>query len=814
MIMKRLLLLIIVLSLFGLAIPAQDKKGEKKDSVSYSTGPGVFEWDPFLMEFAPGSYFYPFFIENYVPDATFLIEENNGFSLVDNPRVYFEGDSFVNFNWFYNGININSALSEGSPAVQLPFSAVNRYRMQGESPAFKDYGLNMISDFSKGSGSRGTASTVFTDLGNYWMTFMIQPDHPKTRADLLYNERRKIDSNLFLDYRFDKSSRRSHLMFAVTYFDIRRQFNDFNEFDATFREDAGLLLLNARFKKRLNNGYIDLFGVYNYRDRGNRQAELGALPQETAAKEGGSLLAGVTFKKGNLGLTLSLLLENEKLSPFETGFSKDLMDNDGDLTYPYGRTGEFRYGEFNGSILNANLSLPVTTRLFNRPFSLHGYADLRYASIKGNETGRGHNALFFGQTPYQVVKWESPGMAYEYGNTNLQAKAGVNMRADLSERMSLLANVLVNVSRLSFDFSGNNLEFVTPGFDVGVVFQLSKRKQSSLLFSYGRLPYHIRENANFFLERGRPSGTIHYWDDPNGDSLYQTGEEGPIAGSTGGGYHFLDENISAPIKERLMLNFSTRISKNFLLNIKAIYKKIKNNLRVRFDREYGFYEPHEGYDFYFFNEPYRDYYLGSGGYEKDPFYAQFHFNFKGRRGNRWFYSFSFMAHMGMGVTAFGNGPASNDIGILDESQANPNSWINGFGRLDGDRGFVAKSYLGYYLAKNLFLSVSFKYRDGNPFAFFNNLSRHGQRIIYYATIKAENEKGVKGGPREDYVADVSVRLRYGFKLFNRDAFISVSFFNLLDFGAELSEYVFSGGTRDAMELQAPRSLRLTFGWRF
>jgi len=168
----------------------------------------------------------------------------------------------------------------------------------------------------------------------------------------------------------------------------------------------------------------------------------------------------------------------------------------------------------------------------------------------------------------------------------------------------------------------------------------------------------------------------------------------------------------------------------------------------------------------------------------------------------------------MGVTAFGNGPGSNDIGILDENQANPNSWINGYGRLDGDRGFVAKSYFGFYIAKNLFMGMSLKYRDGNPFAFFNTLYLHGQRVIYYQTIKAENEKGVKGGPREDYVGDLSMNLNYRFFLFNNEASLNLAIFNILDIGTELSEYVFSGGTRDAMEMQIPRSIRLTLQYRF
>ena len=265
-----------------------------------------------------------------------------------------------------------------------------------------------------------------------------------------------------------------------------------------------------------------------------------------------------------------------------------------------------------------------------------------------------------------------------------------------------------------------------------------------------------------------------------------------------------------------MLHFTTPLSKRWVLNIKGIYKRIKNHFRISFDNveDYGFFEPHGGYDIFFFDQPFKDYYLTNNDLEKNPFYAQIHFNVKGEKKGKWFFSFTFMAHMGMGDTAFGNGPGSNDIGILHESQANPNSWINGFGRLDGDRGFVAKCYFGRYLAKKLFIAFSLKYRDGNPFAFLNTISRHHQRVIYYKTIKAEDQKGVKGGPREDYMADVSVKLSYHFKLFNRDAVASLSFFNVLDFGAELSEYVFSGGLRHAVELQIPRSIRFTLGWKF
>lgn len=783
-------------------------KGFSADS-SDSNGPEAVVFDQFLISHLPGGYFYPFLIENYIPDATLLIEENNGFSLIDNPRVYFEGDSFVNFNWFYNGVNINSALNDGSPGVLLPFSSVTSYRFQGESPLFNDYGMNFLSEIPQESFSSVRASSVYTDLGGYWLTFMIQPDHPKTRADRLYSSRRKIKNNYFLDYTLNKKFTDSHLSVAFSYFDIQRQFNDFNTYDAIYNEDGKLFLMNTQFRKNLKNGYYDLFGIFNYLDRSNQQSEIGNLPQETIEKKRYALLTGVNLEKKKLVLKLSFLFEKEILNPFEANFSKDLIDNDGDGLYPFGDTGEIKTGDFSSTTVNFNMKYPITNPQSKRSISIDTFADVRYSTLMGDETIHENNAISFDQTPYLVALWNKSN---KYRNTNMNARIGMNIGADISKDVSLLAKLFLAYDSLNFDNNSNNLSFVTPAFDIG--FLLFKSRRTRLLFSIGILPYDIRENVNFFLESERPNGSLHWWHDTNHDSSYQPGEEGDVFGYTGGRYHFVDENISAPHKERLLLHFCTPISKHFVLNIKGIYKTIKNRFRVRFNREYGFYETHENEEIYFFDQPFKDYYLSNAGYEKDPFYAQLLLNLQGRRHDKWFFSFSFLAHMGMGDTARGNGPGSSDIGILDETQANPNSWINGFGRVDGDRGFVAKSYFGYYLSKKLFLAVSLKYRDGNPFAFLNTISAYNQRIIYYSTIKAENEKGVKGGPREDYVADVSVKLSYYFKLFNREAVIGISFFNILDFGAELSEYVFSGGVRDAVELQIPRSIRLTLGWRF
>jgi hypothetical protein len=250
------------------------------------------------------------------------------------------------------------------------------------------------------------------------------------------------------------------------------------------------------------------------------------------------------------------------------------------------------------------------------------------------------------------------------------------------------------------------------------------------------------------------------------------------------------------------------------LGAKAIYKTIRNNLQVRYAEHYGFYEEVQGQRLFFFDRPYQEFVLeNKHNRDMDPIYRGIRLSIVGHRENVWRFSFSFLANIGMGQTAFGNGASSNDFALLAESQANPNSWINGYGRVDGDRGYVAKCHYGRYLTPDLYLGLSFKYRDGTPFAFINTVERHDQIVLTYDTIKAEDEKGVKGGPREDYVSDVSLQLTYDFSLFDKEAQLSLSIFNLFDAGSELSEYVFSGGERDSVELQIPRSLRLTFGWR-
>ncbi|MDP2915844.1 MAG: hypothetical protein Q8O91_10380 [Candidatus Aminicenantes bacterium] len=764
-----------------------------------------FSFSSFLTRLLPGAAFYPTFLENYAPDATFLIEESNGFSLIDPPRVYYEGDPYNQFNWYYEGFKINSALDDGSPGVLLPFSAAPRFELRGETPIARDQGFHFLSGSWDRSFSRIRFSTAGSGLGGTipWAKTFVNPHATGAKRNaVLYSERRKILSDYDLDFFYFIKGKSSALSFALTAFDERRQFNDFNALNRTFRERGKGLLLSAAYERRFKEGSLFLTGAYNGISRNHDLAELGRYPQETRPKERQSLFAGLRLKQKLWSVDLSFLRENEDLTPTAPNFLKDLKDNDGEGLFPFEKS-----GSFTADIYRLNLNAILLSSENGRKTGIDLFSEAKLTVLDGKERAADFNPLSFDKTPELVILW-SQGQPYR--NTNLEFKAGALLSLKLGTRAALNAKILLQHSQARFQDGMNNLSFTVPGFDLGLVLF----KNPEILISYEQMPYELRENVNFFLETRRPWGTIYHWNDLNGDLLYQAGEEGSVSGYTGGRFHSPAADLKIPIKRRILASLTATLSKAFSLSLKGLFKMIDDNTWVRFKEDYGFYEEVDSVNLFFYDAPYRDYVLANDTFSKKPFYAQFLFQINSRENMTWFFSFSFLAHIGMGRTAFGNGAGANDIGILSESQADPNTLINAFGRLDGDRAFLGKIFFGFFVAKDLSLGVDLKYRDGTPFAFIQTVRRYDQRVFYYKTIKAENELGIKGGPRKDFLSDVSVQLRYEFRLFRWQVEADLSVFNLLDFGSELSESVFSGGWRYANELQIPRSFRFGLAVEF
>jgi len=785
-----LMLLLTMLAGFGLGA---DPTGELDCSFS-----------SFYRLWLPGGEFFPSFLENYFPDTVLLMEESGGFSLSDHPRVYYEGDSQVFFNWYYRGIRLNSLLYPGSTAVVLPLGFTDHLSLQTETPLARRYGLRFDHSGEKKPGIRLRLISAFPNLGSYSsLGPVFHTNHAQNRDDMLYETRRKYLHNHIIDLSLDRSLG-DHMRFSLagSYYRAGRQFNDFNPGKKTFEEDAGLLMLGARLQKR-GPGILnwEAFTLLNARSRSHQDAELGRVPQETGEVEGISSVIGGSFRFPGFVLRGAVTWEWENIGSAYPDYSKDLMDNDGEGIGIENRLGDFAAVTLQGDVESTGFFPGRQDRFWMAP-----YCSVSWGSIQGNEWSHHHHCLFFDQEPVRLLRWEDPGERYR--NHNLWLSLGTRLKWSISEQVEGWGRLFFDYQGLSFQENRNNFSDRSLGFDAGLL--LFKKKRTRLLLAYGFLPYRLQGNVNFFLETNRPSGTYYQWTDQNANGSCDPGEEGEPLGFTGGRYHQLDPDLKVPVRHRFLLSLNSRLGPLWQFRLKGIYKGIAHSLRVRFTEEYGGYRPVEGRDVYFYDQPFRDHVLSNLTGEEDPFYAQIYLQFRGQRPDKWFFNFSFMAHIGMGTTPFGNGAGTSDTGLISESTANPNSLPRSYGRLDGDRAFVGRCFFGFYLFPNCHLGVGLKYRDGNPFAFIEHAKLDGQHQLYYHSIKAEDQYGNKPGPREDYLSELNVKIGYSLAVLGRQVNVSVSFFNLLDFGSELSEYVFFRELgRPAAELQIPRSILLS-----
>ena len=531
--------------------------GNVEGSESHNT----FVFDEFMFKYLPGTIFPNFFLENYVPDITLMIEENNSFSHIDNPRVYFEGESYINFNWNYDDFNINSAIDPGRAAVIFPFSTYSSYSIKGLSASVNNPGLHISSTDRVDNYSHGIISSVYSNLGSYTPLgpVMIQPEHPSLRDEMLYTTRRSIDSNYFIDYMINRKLAGGNISLAVNHYYIKRDFNDFNKTDEQFSENGNYLIFSLNYKRQTKNGFYEILGGINTLKRDNVYAELGRLPQETIASTLNSFITGFKYNSNKFSFLVSFIHENSDQDPVNSNHSFNIFDNDGDDIFAVNK-----YGRFSSDIFSSELSYSVIN---NKRLNIEFFGTSRLSVLSSDEYTDDYNQLFAGDDPYQVILWDRGN---EYTNSNFNLNAGFRFSWSISNSSVITGRAYMGLSTLSFDQKENNISFIDTGFNLGF---FTSGKSSSFYLSAGRTPGKLRENMNFFLERSGSSGSIHYWTDINNDNLYQAGEETSLYGYTGGRYHTVDTDLKNPVTNSLLMLYS----KKYQGTLYSILKLFLNN---------------------------------------------------------------------------------------------------------------------------------------------------------------------------------------------------------------------------------------------
>jgi hypothetical protein len=763
----------------------------------------VADQDPFwsFYDLLPGSSTWAGFFETYHPESTLLIEDSNGFAAMDRPRIYVDGWSPRALPWLLHGASFNSRLFSGAPLGFLPLAARTGFLVNSPGAGDLSTGVTMVPQ-AAGALSSVSVSTVSPNLGSYspWAQFLISTPAIE-RADMLYETRRQFDRQVRLDgqWRLGWGDGKA-LNLAVTHQTVGRMFNDFGEWNRQVVENSEGTDFYGDYQFETSERSTRVWLMINRQDRDRDGAEMGMLPQETVSLNRMNWATGVNLRRWGWHLSAMLGYERDQTLPGELNFSKDLYDSDGVMIFsqvPFGNRSSY------------NFSGRIEPRPLKRTL-LAPYADWRVHAYAADETSHEHNALTLNGRPYGVLIWDRPRTESQQ-NQLYHVAAGLQMNLPVSDRLLLSARAEVNQD----GFFGSTLMDTASFTRLGLFGTLTWRwnDRSQISFDASRFAHPLNGDLVDFLDANRPGGSWYRWDDPDGNFRYDEAETGDLICRTGGGSHRLDDSFRQPMVSQIRLSLSFPMSQNWRFALNAGGKQVQDSWTVRYAEPYGTWKEFDGKMVYLLDQAPRQYIVTNLEADRtSPQYWHLMFRFIGQKAEKWYFSFSFMAHMGLGETPWGNGPVSNDYLALSEGSADPNGWYYNYGRLDGDRAFVAKLSYALYLSRRLTVGLSAKYRDGNPFAFLSADLIEDQLVMRHETLKAEDQKGNKLGPREDYVSEVNLRVNYRIPLLGGIGQIALEWHNLIDVGYELSEYVFNSSMRLPLELTIPRSLRLTLSW--
>jgi hypothetical protein len=178
-----------------------------------------------------------------------------------------------------------------------------------------------------------------------------------------------------------------------------------------------------------------------------------------------------------------------------------------------------------------------------------------------------------------------------------------------------------------------------------------------------------------------------------------------------------------------------------------------------------------------------------------------------------------------GYTGLGNGANSNTVGVLSETTANPNTGhvvnnpsgrFQGVGRMDLDKGYVARFYLGYNICRWVQAGLTLKWTDGKPFSsycyYYDKSS--GQMALIPETSRGTNPTDDNFGRRHGAVYMVDLHLQGTWEVRNIEMRLNVECYNLWDFCHDLAELSFAQdcpqASRASIIMTVPTGLLLTY----
>ena len=657
--------------------------------------------------------------------SVFLLEESGGFSDIDPAKFSLHGDSWMHNDWHVDAINITDPLFSGSSAFAIPFQSVAQIglRTRGAPRLRGNQGV-----FLQTQTSTVNVAKLSGDLGNIGgiVPFAIDIMDAISGLHILERGFSPPEERRHQPARLRMQSRNSVRLFegqATLVSDIKfgpRQFLEFSAKDSSltdvYREQTAVGTLGILFSPEDAESKTYLF--YEYLDRDHLVAENHFSRAETMNMESNTVFLGHSTKHFQLGSTF----KHYEITSNEPNFSREIYDPDGEGIHPFMPAGDY-FG------INLNLNADY------EEFYLRSFDKLVFHTPQNTNW---RNPLTFQGETYGHIDWTSESSLSVAGQTHLgfQQDFIVN-ETPLNFDMYLASNRIVH------DTGSNSIHLLDVGVETGLDFAISDVKRWSATLSKSPLP--------LTSELARLSN-------PN----YQNGQlflnDGRLIDTFGGANLAVSPHLFTPNSYQASLAYSRKLSETWTFRGQFLSRIYHGLYEIRFkDSVAANGSVVDG--IYYLNEGQKQYELGNTRAGLSAYWAG-QFQFYGYDPESFLFNLAFTAYSSFSNPAFGNGPLSNDIGVVDFTTSNPNSEINRLAAVDSDRAFLFRLTYGAKIIERLWGYLVISHRDGRPFSFYESHQNDGQVALTHKSKRGSPLQFLRplAGPREDFRLHFDVSL--------------------------------------------------------
>ena len=593
-------------------------------------------------------------------------------------------------------------------------------------------------------------------------------------------------------------------------------------------------LFNSEFYKfqadgkvYIKNANIDYVGFFaNVSQKDDYGSEFYYNWEEQAKSRFLSLSAYVgnngETQKTVCGITYTM----NRIKHHNISFTRNVVDQDGESFepwYPDGNHHEFSlYASYNKKI---SQGIEAEIKLYNSIYAFHSTSKTfenevyfqpptpsKTTAVKGEQT----TYINYSPLPLYRYEWDSKSFV----STLLENCFGIKMNKNISNAIKFYAN-----GYMTFDgfVLGKDKSLITPNFkaDVQLKFNPFVWCDAAIRISHDRIPY----NTNFikYFSNDYLNGRIYY----SGTNI--------LFSTTGGLYRNIGNNLKQTCyySVDIPINFYFDKRRKHELTLLQTYRKFHNVWLTNYDKDnqhYGYFDKEGVFFQYPCEKKYVVAYLPHGIMGKSflfntPYYLSqlTKYTYYGKKA---FFCISWQSMQFASISALGNGPNSNNLNILSESTANPNTLmvINNpnsiyaaIGRADHDKAYICRIFWSYNISKTFQFGFLAKWTDGQPFTDFKTFVETNNGFNQVAIIpgrsRGTNPIDKNFGSRENAIFNLDAHAKINWRYRGHNMYVTMKWYNLIDFGNSINEYCFNTGLNDDradMALNIPRGLIMTY----